>query len=187
MQDLAMISLELLQNSIAAKASMINFTLALAQDDGTSTMIIEDNGCGMDEATVAKISSPFFTSRTTRKVGLGVSFFKQAIQQANGSCQIISALNQGTTIKGTWESNHWDAPPLGNLGETILILIQGYPNIHLTFNFSYHLSVTSFDSKMFEASIAPVSISEPAILRWIESDINMNIQHCKGGINHEES
>jgi hypothetical protein len=187
MQDLAMISLELLQNSIAAKASKINFTLALAQDDGTSTMIIEDDGCGMDEATVAKISSPFYTSRTTRKVGLGVAFFKQAIQQANGSCQIISALNLGTTIKGTWESNHWDAPPVGNIGETILILIQGYPNIHLMFNFSYLLSVTSFDSKMFEASIAPVSISEPAILRWIESEINTNIQHCKGGINHEES
>lgn len=179
MQDLAMISLELLQNSIAAKASKINFTLALAQDDGTSTMTIEDNGCGMDEATVAKISSPFYTSRKTRKVGLGVAFFKQAIQQANGSCQIISELNQGTTIKGTWESNHWDAPPLGNIGETILIIIQGNPNIHLMFKFSYHSSVTSFDSKAFEASIAPVSISEPAILRWIESDINTNIQHCK--------
>ena len=187
MQDIAMISLELIQNSVSAKASKIDFTLALAQEDGTSTMIIADNGCGMDEATLAKVSSPFFTSRTTRKVGLGVAFFKQAIQQASGSWNITSALNQGTTVNGTWESKHWDAPPLGNLGEVILILLQGHPEIHLVFNFSTNSSVYTFDSKTFETSIAPVPLSEPAILKWIESEINTNIQNCKGGIDYEKS
>jgi len=187
MQDLAMISLELIQNSISAKAKTIDFILTLAQEDGTSTMIIADDGCGMDEATLAKISSPFFTSRTTRKVGLGVAFFKQALQQASGSTTITSALNQGTTITGTWLSDHWDAPPLGNLGEVILILIQSNPDIAVHFSFTFHSSVYTFDSKTLEASIAPVPLSEPAILRWIESEINSNIQHCKGESNHEKS
>lgn len=187
MQDIAMISLELVQNSISAKATHIDFRLMLNQADGSSTLSIKDDGCGMDEVTLKKVSSPFFTSRITRKVGLGVAFFKQAIEQAGGIWNITSVLNQGTTVSGTWQTDHWDAPPLGNIGEVILICLQSRPDIHLSFSFSFNVSVYTFDSKAFEASIAPVELSDFAILRWIESEINRNIQHCKGGIDYEES
>jgi len=68
-----------------------------------------------------------------------------------------------------------------------LILIQSNPDIAVHFSFTFHSSVYTFDSKTLEASIAPVPLSEPAILRWIESEINSNIQHCKGESNHEKS
>lgn len=182
-----MISLELIQNSLAADASRIDFTLTLNQPDGQSTMIIKDNGKGMDEALLRKVSSPFTTSRTTRKVGLGLAFFTQAIQQADGNYTITSKPNEGTIITGFWKSDHWDAPPLGNLGEVILIALQSHPELHLHFSFSTHSSTYEFDSKVLESAIAPVPLSELAILQWIENEINTNIQHCKGGIDHEES
>jgi len=187
MQDLAMISLELLQNSLNAQAKHLDFHLTLHQADGSSTLTISDDGCGMDESTLKKVSSPFFTSRSTRKVGLGVAFFKQAIEQAGGSWDITSVINQGTTITGTWQANHWDAPPIGNIGEVIMICLQGHPDVHLSFNFRFRSSAYTFDSKAFETSIAPVPLSDFAILNWIESEINMSIQHCKGGIDYEES
>jgi len=186
-QDLAMLSLELIQNSLQANATRIDLTVLLNQNNGTSSLRVADNGWGMDESTLSQVSSPFFTTRTTRNVGFGVAFFKQAIQQANGTCQIVSALNQGTTVTGVWQSDHWDAPPLGNLGEVVLIALQSHPELQLIFNFSTNLNVYTFDSKTFETSIAPVPISELAILKWIESEINMNIQQCKGEIKHEKS
>lgn len=187
MQDLAMISLELVQNSLKANALHIDLSFILNQRDGTSSLIIKDDGIGMDEVMLSKVSSPFTTSRTTRKVGLGVAFFTQAIQQAEGFVKFESKLNQGTTMQGTWKTNHWDAPPLGNLGEVILIALQSHPDLHLVFTFSFNSSVYTFDSKTFETSIAPVPISELAILKWIESEINLNIEHCKGEIDHEKS
>lgn len=182
-----MIALELVQNSLAAKASRIDVTLKLDQSDGTSTLIIQDNGSGMDEAMVKKVSSPFTTSRTTRKVGLGVAFFTQAITQADGTWSIASKPNEGTLIIGSWKSTHWDAPPLGNFGEVILLALQSQPNLHLHFNSAANSNTYEFDSKVLETAIAPVPVSEPAILQWIENEINTNIQHCKGGIDHEES
>jgi len=187
MQDLAMISLELVQNSLKANASHLDLSFILNQENGTSTLIVKDDGIGMDEEMLRKVSSPFVTSRTTRNVGLGLAFFTQAIQQADGFVQFESKLNQGTTIKGTWKSDHWDAPPLGNLGEVVLMALQSHPEVHLVFTFSYQSSAYTFDSKAFETSIAPVPISELAILQWIESEINMNIEHCKGEIDHEKS
>lgn len=187
MQDLAMISLELIQNSIQAQASRIDITLSLNQSDHRSVLIIKDDGKGMDEATLKRFNSPFYTSRTTRKVGLGVAFFQQAIQQAQGTWSVSSHPGLGTTISGSWQSDHWDAPPLGNLGEMILLTLQGRPDLHVHFSFSFNSRSYEFDSKLLESSLAPVPISELAILQWIEKEINTNIQHCKGGIDHEES
>lgn len=187
MQDLAMITLELIQNSIQAKASRIDITLSLNQADQHSCLIVQDNGCGMDEATLKRFSSPFYTSRTTRQFGLGVAFFKQAVQQAQGTWSAHSSCGQGTTISGSWLSQHWDAPPLGNLGEMIILALQSHPELHVHFSFSFNSRSYDFDSKILESSLAPVSISELAILQWIEKEINTNIQHCKGGIDHEES
>ena len=182
-----MISLELVQNSITAKASRIDFHLSLDQPDGKSSLIVKDDGKGMDEETLKKVFCPFTTSRTTRKVGLGLAFFQQAIQQADGSVSISSKLGEGTTVTGIWKSDHWDAPPLGNLGEVVLIALQGSPALHLQFSITTKSGVYVFDSKTLEASLAPVPISEPAILMWIENEINTNIQQLKGGIDHEES
>ncbi len=187
MQDLAMIGLELIQNSIQANASRIDITMSLDQSDHRSILIIKDNGKGMDEATLKRFSSPFYTSRTTRKVGLGVAFFQQAIQQAQGSWSVSSQPGEGTTLAGSWQSDHWDAPPLGNLGEMIILALQSRPDLHVHFSFSVNSRSYDFDSKDLESSIAPVPISELAILQWIEKEINTNIQHCKGGIDHEES
>lgn len=187
MQDLAMISLELVQNALDAKATSITMTLALDQPDGTSSLILQDNGIGMDEKLLKQVRSPFTTTRTTRKVGLGLAFFSQAIQQADGTVTITSQPGQGTTVTGIWKSNHWDAPPLGNLGEVVLIALQSHPDVHLQLIVSVNAKTTTFDSKVLASSLAPVSIAEPAILMWIENDINANIQHCKGGNDHEES
>jgi hypothetical protein len=187
MQDLAMIALELLQNSLAAEASKIDFTVKLDQPDGSSQMIVKDNGKGMDEALLKKVSSPFTTSRTTRKVGLGVAFFTQAITQADGAWSITSHPGEGTTISARWKSDHWDAPPIGNLGEAVMFVLQSHPNLQLNFNFDFNSNTYRFDSKVLESAIAPVPLSELAILHWIENEINTNIQHCKGGIDHEES
>jgi len=187
MQDLAMITLELVQNSIRANASRLDLRFEMNQENGWSSLIIQDNGEGMDAETLKKVSSPFFTSRTTRKIGLGLSFFQQAITQAGGACDIRSTPQVGTTVIGRWRSDHWDAPPLGNLGELVLLALQGRPDLHVCFSFKCRSKTYEFDSKVLESSLAPVPITEPAVLLWIENEINTNIQHCKGGIDHEES
>jgi signal transduction histidine kinase len=119
-RELALHLLDIAENSVAAKAQ--NITISVNEDHQADRlqMSVIDDGCGMDEATVARVIDPFFTSRTTRKVGLGLPFLKQAAEACNGDMQIYSTPGKGTQIKVEFQYSHIDRMPLGDLAGTFL-------------------------------------------------------------------
>lgn len=180
MQDIAMISLELLINAQSAHAHHIRMLVHVNPLENKVRLEVKDDGNGMDEETLKKVSSPFYSGRSTRKIGLGLPFFIQSVQQCEGQVNLSSTLGQGTDIEGIWTYDHWDNPPEGNLGECILLCIQANPKTQIEFTYQYQEAVYTFDSKKLQEMIDPLPLDQTDILLWIEQEINQQIKTCKG-------
>lgn len=137
MKDLSLYILDITMNSVRAGADKIE--VVLSEENNVLTLRIKDNGCGMTQDQIEHLSDPFFTTRKTRKVGLGVPFLRMLAEMTGGSVDIISkpeseGAGHGTTVTATFHTDHIDFIPLGNLVETMLTLIQGSPDIDFFFS-----------------------------------------------------
>ena len=131
MKDLSLYILDISMNSVRAGAA--NTAITLDEKDGTLTLKITDDGCGMTPEQVKMLSDPFFTTRKTRKVGLGVPFLRMLAEQTGGSVEITSkpeseGPGHGTEVRAVFRTDHIDFIPLGDLAESVLTLVQGSPD-----------------------------------------------------------
>ena len=172
MKELSLHILDIVQNSIKANASFIEVIVDESTKENTFKIIIKDNGCGMDEGTVKNVTNPFFTTRTTRKVGLGIPLLQEATSRCNGSFKIESQLGVGTIIYCTFERDNIDRAPLGDISSTVLAIINTLVNC----NFKY---VHKVDGKSFELSTSNIkeilevdNLNSPEILLWIKEYID---------------
>ncbi|MCX7706798.1 MAG: ATP-binding protein, partial [Anaerolineae bacterium] len=125
MRELSLHILDALQNSLEAGATLVELTVDEDLAADRLTIVIRDNGRGMDEATLARVTDPFFTTRKTRHVGLGIPLFKAATERCNGDFVITSAPGKGTTLEATFQHSHIDRAPLGDMVGTLLSFILG--------------------------------------------------------------
>lgn len=144
MEDLSLHILDIVENSIRAKASRIMIKVMEDIEKDFLTIEIRDNGQGIDEETIKKVLDPFFTTKTTRKVGLGLPLLSQAARESGGDVQIESEVGRGTRVKATFGYSHIDRKPLGNMEATLRALIAGNPEIdfiyeHKKGELEYHL------------------------------------------------
>jgi len=152
-EDLSLHILDIVENSITAKASRIKIKVVEDIRKDLLTIEIKDNGQGIDEETIKKVLDPFFTTRTTRKVGLGLPLLSQAARESGGDIEIESKVGKGTRVKATFGYSHIDRKPLGNMGATLTTLIVGNPQVdfiyeHKKDGFEYHL-----DTKEIRAGV----------------------------------
>ena len=131
MNELSLHILDIVQNSIKANATLVKIIIKEDRVNNVYTIIIEDNGHGMNEKTLSEVDDPFFTTRTTRKVGMGVSLFKMACEMTEGSFKIESKVDEGTKVTAIFKNDHIDRAPLGSIEETISILILNDKNIDI--------------------------------------------------------
>ena len=175
MDELSLYVLDITMNSVRAGATEISVTLS---DDGEwLTFTVTDNGCGMTEEQLRRLSDPFFTTRTTRKVGLGIPFLKMLAEMTGGSVRVVSvpeseSEEHGTTTEAVFNTQHIDFIPLGNITETVTTLIQGAPDVNFTFEHitprgEVHLSCEELRAVLGD----DISLSEPEILAWIGAEL----------------
>lgn len=143
MQDLSLHILDIVENSIAASASRIK--ILIAEDTAEDTLLLEitDNGQGMDAETREKALDPFYTSRSTRSVGLGLPLLAQAARESGGGLEVTSAPGRGTTVKATFRMSHPDCKPLGDIAETLRTIVGGRPELDLKFEYTRDSQVLS--------------------------------------------
>ncbi|NQT24883.1 sensor histidine kinase [candidate division KSB1 bacterium] len=127
--------MDIVENSIEAKATRI--FISIDQDMKNDLLVIEikDNGKGMNREILKKAVNPFFTTRNTRKVGLGLSLLKQATRECGGTFKIKSEISKGTSIKAIFQNSHIDRKPLGDLNATLVTLIAAHPEINFIVDF----------------------------------------------------
>ena len=130
MEDLSLHVLDIAENGIRASAKRIEITIAEDEENDLLTIEIKDDGQGMDEETAKRALDPFFTTRTTRRIGLGLSLFAQSARESGGDIELNSLSGKGTKVKATFQYRHPDRKPLGDMNETMLTLITGSPDIH---------------------------------------------------------
>lgn len=167
MTELSLNVLDVAENSIKAKASLVEISVTANTQSDLLTIVISDNGCGMSEETLNKVTDPFFTSRTTRKVGLGVSFFKLAAESSGGEFSIISAENVGTTVNASFRISNIDRMPLGDMPSTVHSLVT--LNEDTDFIYTYTVDDRSFtlDTREFKEILGGVSFNIPEISAYI--------------------
>jgi len=147
MEDLSLHILDIAENSISASAGRIEIRIDEDQANDLLTIEITDDGRGMDEETLKKALDPFFTTRTTRRVGLGLSLLAQAARQSDGRFDLSSAPDEGTTVKATFRLSHPDCKPMGDIGETIRTLVTAHPEIDFLYEHKKDNSTYRFDTR----------------------------------------
>lgn len=133
MDDLSLHILDVVENSIEAGARNIEIEIVEDLKADRLTIVISDDGRGMDEATLKKVLDPFYTTRKVRRVGLGLSFLQQAAQLANGDLSIHSQVGQGTTVRATFQHSHIDRKPRGDMAKTLMTMIISHPDIRFRY------------------------------------------------------
>lgn len=180
MQDLSLHLLDIAQNSIRAKASLINITINEDITNNRLFMKIEDNGTGMAESLLQKVTDPFVTTRTLRKVGLGLSLLKQNCQLCGGNLAIKSKLGVGTKVEAWMDYDNIDRLPLGDMASTLYVLLQGNPKIDIIYKHNYQAKQFLFSTIEIKHLLQDVSIHQIEVLAWLKSYIQENIQQIRG-------
>ena len=171
MKDLSLYVLDITMNSVKAGAAHID--VSLVEDGKWLTFTVTDDGCGMSAEQLARVSDPFFTSRTTRKVGLGVPFLRLLAEQTGGGVEITSKSeaehpdDHGTTTKATFDTTSIDFIPLGDLVSTVITLVQGSPDRDFRFTHVREAGTVSLDTAELREALGDVSLAEPEVLAWI--------------------
>ncbi len=172
MKELSLNILDIAKNSVKAKAA--NILIKLVETDETLTLTIQDDGCGMSEETVRNVMNPFYTTRTTRNVGLGVPLLKLAAEQTGGNISIVSVCesdnpeNHGTTVTAVFYKNHLDFTPLGDVISSITILIQGSPDIDWRFVHEINGESVELDTRELREILGDVPLDNYEVIKWIE-------------------
>ena len=182
MRDLSLHLLDLAQNSITAGASLV--TIGITVDEaGMLTMILKDDGKGMSPELLARVTSPFATTRTTRKVGLGIPMMKENAEKAGGSFSLESEEGKGTTLTASMDTKNIDCLPLGDLTGTLLSLMLTNP-LHPDFLFEGKTPAgeASFDTREVRAALgADIPFNEPDVAAWLRQALEEEIKPIFGG------
>lgn len=184
MKELSLNILDIAQNSLTAKSTLVE--ILLEETDETLRITVRDNGCGMSEDMVRRVTDPFCTSRTTRKVGLGIPFFKLAAEQTGGRLELesvsqdVSPENHGTVISGLFYKNHLDFTPLGDVVSTVCTLIQGCGGVDIVFRHTMPNGEVETDTREIRTMLGDIPLSEPEILMWIRG----NLEEQYAEVNH---
>lgn len=178
LEELSLNILDIAQNSIAAEASLIE--IELTEDDSTDTLIIsvKDNGKGMTPELLEKADSPFITSRTTRRFGLGISFFKEAAEITGGRLELNSTLGVGTVITATFVKSHIDRQPVGDLTGTIIALVTLNPGVDFEVCCKVNDNEFLFSTREIKEMLGgDISLDAPEIASFLTEYVKEHIEN----------
>ncbi|NPV84849.1 MAG: sensor histidine kinase [Anaerolineae bacterium] len=178
MKELALHLLDIAENSIAANAKNITIIVEENTIADYLKMIITDDGKGMSQEMVSRVVDPFVTSRTTRKVGLGIPLLKAAAEACNGYLTIKSEPGKGTSVEVCFQHSHIDRMPLGDLTGTFLGLVIGSPEIHWVFKYTHNHHEFVFDDAPIKAELDGIPLSEPSVLGFIRQYLEEGIRQA---------
>ena len=172
--------LDIVQNSISAGATIIEILIRIDTVADRLAFAVKDDGCGMSEEMVARVISPFTTSRTTRKVGLGIPLIKQLADMTNGRFALQSRVGEGTVLQAEFQLSHLDLPPMGDLVGTmqsLLISAPESPELVLTYEKNGKSFV--FDTREVRAALGGLPLNLPDVLAWVKDFLTENIMEVE--------
>ena len=182
MPEISLNILDVAQNSVKAGAKLTTLSCLIDTKADTLTVVIEDDGCGMTKEQVAAVTDPFFTTRTTRKVGLGVPFFKMAAESTGGSFDIVSEKGRGTTVTCVFVLSSIDRMPLGDMVSTVHMLATQSGDMDLVYHYRVDEKEFTMDTREFREILgSDVSFNEPEVSAYIRDYLKENTDEVNSG------
>jgi hypothetical protein len=181
MRELSLHILDIVENSINARAKLIYIKVYERKKQDELIIYIEDNGCGMDSDFVQKVLDPFVTTRTTRKVGLGIPLFKAAAERCEGNFNIESELGKGTRVTAKFRLSHIDRAPFGDLPGTLTVLFTANPKTDFKYKHTTDDGTYEINTKEIKMVLEDVKISNPLVADWIKNNIVEGLISINGG------
>lgn len=166
--------IDIVQNSLRAQADMIAITLEERSNESLLLFRVEDNGNGMDPESLERVSDSFFTTRTTRRVGLGIPFLKMSCEQTAGTLRVSSAVGEGTTVEAVYRTNNPDCLPLGDLEGSLMLLVMANPAIR--FRFIYRVGEEAFSFDSVELREQGIDLQHPQMMAPLKDYIRENLE-----------
>lgn len=179
MRELSLHIIDIVENSLAAGASFIMITVTEDLKGNILTITINDNGRGITPEKMKKVLDPFFTTRTTRRVGLGLSLFRETSRRCEGEFTIASKESQGTEVSATFRLDHIDVPPMGNLGAGLIGLIMGYPDVDFYFKHTVDGNHFELDTRIIRKELEEVPLNNPEVYKYLKSIIGAYEQEIR--------
>jgi len=179
MKDLSLHILDIVQNSIRAKAKLIGIEITELPKDNQLIINITDDGSGMNQEQLQRAIDPFYTSRTTRKVGLGLSLFKQNAEQTGGTFNIESELGKGTKVTAMFGLNHLDRPVMGDLVGTLLLLICSSETTDYVFKHQTPSGEFKLDTRELKQTLENVPINHPEVRSFLKEMLHENLEQIQ--------
>lgn len=181
MRELALNILDIAENSLAAGAKHVQIELNVRPAEDTFFVRIEDDGCGMDEEMLVRACDPFTTSRTTRKVGLGLPFFRDSAERAGGVFDIRSRKGVGTCVTASYKISHIDRMPLGDFEGVVLQLITMNEGVDFTVTVIEEQKKGVLDTREIREVLGDIPLRTPAVREYLKEYIQENLVSVYGG------
>ena len=171
MRELSLHILDIAKNSVKAGAGLIEIVIDENEEKNLLSIGIYDDGCGMSEEFLKTVKDPFSTTRTTRKVGMGIPLFMAAAEACGGGLSITSEVGVGTRLDVTFEHNHIDRAPLGDMAGTMQTLVSGSPEIDFLYRHTKNGQEFVLDTREIKNILGGVPLDTPDVLAWLDGYI----------------
>jgi len=181
MLELSLHILDLVQNSLTAGATRVEIRIEESLQEDRLAIEIQDNGKGIPKEMVSRVTNPFVTSRTTRPVGLGLSLFKEAAERCGGGMEVHSEVGRGTRVVVRFQLDHFDRAPLGNIGETMGVLITGNPQVDFVFEHRVEGKAYRLETPEMKKVLGSVPLDDPAVFEFVRRDIEEGLRNIGAG------
>ncbi len=172
MEDLSLHILDLVENSTAAGATLIEVSIKADVKTDMLMIRIKDNGRGMDPEMASRVQDPFVTTRTTRRVGMGLPLLEQSAREAEGQFELHSRPGEGTLVQATFGYSHIDRKPLGDIASTMVALILGNPEVDFVFERDSDGIHAQLDTREIKEQLGEIPITHPAVLEQLRPMLN---------------
>jgi hypothetical protein len=163
--------MDIIENGVTAGASLIHLKIEEDRAQNWLRLTIADNGRGMNEETLKKALDPFFTTRTTRRVGLGLSLLREASKRCEGEFQIRSKEAEGTEVHASFRRDHIDLAPMGDIGSSLINLIVGNSDVDFVYTHGVDGELFELDTRRIKTELDGVPISHPEVIQYLGSTI----------------
>lgn len=187
MRELSLNVLDITQNSVKANAQNIEIEIVENTEKHSLMIGIYDDGCGMSQEQINSVQDPFYTTRTTRKVGMGVPLFKMAAEMTGGKLEISSQLGKGTKLNAYFNTDNVDFVPLGDMVSTIKMLVTQNTGIDFIYRHRCDNREFAFDTREIKQILGDVPLETPEVAQWIDGYLKENINSIYGGVQNENS
>lgn len=176
MRELSLHILDLARNCIEAKATRVELRMREDRPADRLEISLTDNGVGLEEEALAKVADPFYTTRTTRRVGMGLALFAATCERCGGEMRVQSERGRGTEVVGTLQLSHLDRPPLGDMGAVVGVLAAEAARVRLVYRHQVNGGIFEVDTEELQGELGEVPLSEPVLLCWLKDHVTRGLR-----------